>query len=519
MTIYYYIDTLTTREETIMPEKCPLLEMSGIVKRFPGVLALDDARLEVREGEILGLVGENGAGKSTLMKILCGAIPRDGGVIRVTGREVAIRSPQDAHALGIRMVHQEFNLVPKLSVAENILLGRLGTGRLVNWSRVRAEAEAVLNRLNMAMDVTAPVGTLSIAQQQMVEIAKALSARAILLILDEPSATLTDHELETLFRVLRGLREEGMGIIYISHRLEELFEIAQRVTIMRDGRTVATRDMADITRDEIIRLMVGRELAEEFPRLPRAPGEIKLEARDISRRGVFNGVSMTLRAGEIVGLTGLVGSGRTEVARALFGADPLDEGEIIVKGRRAYFRSPRLAIDAGLGLLTEDRKRQGLVLGMSIRENITLARLEALGPLGLITPGREKAIAADMVRKLSIKTPSPEQYARNLSGGNQQKVVLAKWLFTGCDVLIFDEPTRGIDVGAKAEIYRIINELAAGGAAVLVISSELPEVIGLCDRVLVMHEGRLQGALHPPDISQEAIMRLATGGGARAVVH
>jgi len=488
-----------------------LLQMSGIVKRFPGVQALDDARLDVRAGEIHGLVGENGAGKSTLMKILCGAIPKDGGSIWVSGREVVIRSPQDAHALGIRMVHQEFNLVPKLSVAENILLGRLGTGRLVNWTRIRAEAETILKRLNMVMDVTAPVGALSIAQQQMVEISKALSAKAVLLILDEPSATLTDHELETLFRVLRGLRDEGMGIVYISHRLEELFEIAQRVTIMRDGRTVSTRDMSDITRDEIIRLMVGRELAEEFPRLPRTPGQIKLEARNISRRGVFSSVSLALRAGEIVGLTGLVGSGRTEVARALFGADPPDSGEIIVRGKRAYFRSPRLAIDAGVGFLTEDRKCQGLVLGMTIRENITLAKLSALGPCGLISPRMERKIAEEMIRKLTIKTPSTEQYARNLSGGTQQKVVLAKWLFTGCDILIFDEPTRGIDVGAKAEIYRMINELAAGGAAVLVISSELPEIIGLCDRVLVMHEGHLQGELQPPDISQEAIMRLATG--------
>ncbi len=501
-----------------MRSENPLLEMRGIVKRFPGVLALDRVDLEVRSGEILGLVGENGAGKSTLMKILCGAVPRDEGIIRIEGQEAVIRSPQDAHALGIRMVHQEFNLVPKLSVAENILLGRLGGRWRVDWSQVRAEAAAVLERLNMPLDVTAPVGTLSIAQQQMVEIAKALSARAVLLILDEPSATLTDHELETLFRVLKGLREQGLGIIYISHRLEELFAIAQRVTVMRDGRTVATRNMTEITRDEIIRLMVGRELAEEFPRLPRSAGAVKLSAANITRRGVFSNVSLSLRAGEIVGLTGLVGSGRTEVARALFGADRLDAGTIEVKGKRAYFRSPRLAIDAGMGFLTEDRKRQGLVLGMSIRENITLARLKALGPFGLIFPAREKLVANQMVQKLSIKTPSSEQYARNLSGGNQQKVVLAKWLFTGCDILIFDEPTRGIDVGAKAEIYRIINELAADGAAVLVISSELPEIIGLCDRVLVMHEGKLQGELNPPDITQEAIMRLATGTGLSAAV-
>ena len=495
------------------------LELCNITKIFPGVKALDGVNFQLKVGEIHALMGENGAGKSTFIKVITGVHHAEGGTMFLDGKKVEFKSPLDAQRAGIAAIYQHVTSYPHLSVAENIFMGHESLkGGMIQWKEMHSRADALLKRLNAEFSSQALMSSLSVAQQQMVEIAKALSARAVLLILDEPSATLTDHELETLFRVLKGLREQGLGIIYISHRLEELFAIAQRVTVMRDGRTVATRNMTEITRDEIIRLMVGRELAEEFPRLPRSAGAVKLSAANITRRGVFSNVSLSLRAGEIVGLTGLVGSGRTEVARALFGADRLDAGTIEVKGKRAYFRSPRLAIDAGMGFLTEDRKRQGLVLGMSIRENITLARLKALGPFGLIFPAREKLVANQMVQKLSIKTPSSEQYARNLSGGNQQKVVLAKWLFTGCDILIFDEPTRGIDVGAKAEIYRIINELAADGAAVLVISSELPEIIGLCDRVLVMHEGKLQGELNPPDITQEAIMRLATGTGLSAAV-
>ncbi len=487
------------------------LEMVGITKQFPGVTALDKVDFSVRVGEVHGLVGENGAGKSTLMRILAGAQPMDAGEIRINGLPVRITSPQSAQRHGISMIYQEFNLVPRLSVAENIFLGRMPGGRAVSWRCLYQDAREVLGRVGMDLDVKQPVGGLSIAQQQMVEIAKALSTDARLIVMDEPSATLTDHELETLFDLVKTLRRSGIAIIYISHRLEEIFSICQRVTVMRDGRRIGTHEMCDVDRDELIRMMVGRELAEEFPSLPRTPGPERLRVEGLGRRGVFGGITFSLRAGEITGLTGLVGSGRTEVARALFGADPVDEGAMWVDGRPVRLRSPRDAIAAGIGLLTEDRKNQGLVLGMTVGQNITAANLKALGPGPLVLRGPEREAARRYVDELRIKTPSIEQTVRNLSGGNQQKVVLAKWLFTQSRVLIFDEPTRGIDVGAKAEIYRIINQLAAAGAAVLVISSELPEILGLCDRVMVMHEGAITGELSREEAGQEAIMRLATG--------
>ena len=487
------------------------LEMVGITKQFPGVTALDKVDFSVRVGEVHGLVGENGAGKSTLMRILAGAQPMDAGEIRINGLPVRITSPQSAQRHGISMIYQEFNLVPRLSVAENIFLGRMPGGRAVSWRCLYQDAREVLGRVGMDLDVKQPVGGLSIAQQQMVEIAKALSTDARLIVMDEPSATLTDHELETLFDLVKTLRRSGIAIIYISHRLEEIFSICQRVTVMRDGRRIGTHEMCDVDRDELIRMMVGRELAEEFPSLPRTPGPERLRVEGLGRRGVFGGITFSLRAGEITGLTGLVGSGRTEVARALFGADPVDEGAMWVDGRPVRLRSPRDAIAAGIGLLTEDRKNQGLVLGMTVGQNITAANLKALGPGPLVLRGPEREAARRYVDELRIKTPSIEQTVRNLSGGNQQKVVLAKWLFTQSRVLIFDEPTRGIDVGAKAEIYRIINQLAAAGAAVLVISSELPEILGLCDRVMVMHEGAITGELSREEAGQEVIMRLATG--------
>lgn len=498
-----------------------ILEMKDITKRFPGVTALDGVCLSVRRGEVHGLVGENGAGKSTLMKILAGAQPMDSGEILVDGTPARIRSPQDAQSHGISMIHQEFNLVPRLSVAENIFLGRLPRwGRLgrVDWRVLNAEAAQALGRIGVEMDVRRPVGELSIAQRQMVEIAKALTVNAQILVMDEPSATLTDHELEALFRLIRQLRREGIAVIYISHRLEELFNIGDRVTVMRDGAWIGTHFLCDLDRDDIIRMMVGRELAEEYPVNPRPRGPECLRVEGLTRRGAFRDVSFTLHAGEILGLTGLVGSGRTEVARAVFGADRAHAGRVLVDGAPVRIRSPKDAIARGIALLTEDRKGQGLVLNQTVRENITASNLKALGPGPFLWPRREKAAATRLSAELQVKTPSIEQAARNLSGGNQQKVVLAKWLFTKARIFLFDEPTRGIDVGAKAEIYRLIDRLAAEGAGILVISSELPEILGVCDRILVMHEGRISGELPGKGATQEAIMRLATGHPATAAV-
>jgi ribose transport system ATP-binding protein len=491
------------------------LEMRGISKRYPGVVALDDVRLEVAPGEVHALVGENGAGKSTLMKILAGAEKRDAGEILLDGEPVTIDSPEEAMARGIGIIYQEFNLVPHLTVAENIFLGREPASRIpgfIDFRRMFSEAQSVLASLNMPVNPRALVGELSVAQQQMVEIAKATSRQSRVLAMDEPSATLTEHELRNLFELIASLRSRGESIIYISHRLEEIFSIADRVTVLRDGHHIGTRRIAETSRDELIRMMVGRELKESIPKRPAAPGRPMLEVRNLTRAGAFRDVSFTARAGEIVGLGGLVGAGRTEVVRAIFGADPVDAGEIVLDGRPIQVRSPRDAIRLGIGLAPEDRKGLGLILSMAVRENISLAHLDALTTAGFIDRRREERVAEQYVGSLSIRTPSPEQQVRNLSGGNQQKVVLAKWLFTQSKVLIFDEPTRGVDVGAKTEIYELMNTLAERGVAIIMVSSELPELLGMSDRILVMHEGRLAGELSRAEATQERVMHLATGG-------
>lgn len=496
-------------------QQVPALEMRHISKQYPGVRALDDVSLTVYPGEVHALLGENGAGKSTLMKILAGAQPRDSGEILLYGQPVVIDSPHRAMELGIAIIYQEFNLVPYLSAGENIFLGREPRAALpgfVDFKALYRTAQEILDRLGVRIDARTPVNQLSVAQQQMVEIAKAASQRARILVMDEPSATLTDHELQALFQLIRQLRDEGVSILYISHRLEEIFEICDRATILRDGRWIATRAVSDLTREEIIRLMVGRELKEAIPKVVVEPGPPALAVKHLNRAGVLHDVSLHVCKGEIVGLAGLVGAGRTETARAIFGADPIDSGTIEVFGQPVIIRSPQDAIRHGIGLVTEDRKQQGLVLGMAVRENTTLANLSALSSLGFIRRNVERQVAERYRENLAIKTPSIEQTVQNLSGGNQQKVVLAKWLFTGSKILIFDEPTRGIDVGAKSEIYRLMNELAAQGVAILMISSELPEVLGMSDRILVMHEGRIAGELSRAEATQEKIMHLATGG-------
>ncbi len=491
-----------------------LLEMRDITKRFPGVLALDRVRLEVRYGEVHCLVGENGAGKSTLMKILAGAVPMDSGQIFLEGQPIQITSPYHAQQLGISMIYQEFNLIPYLSVAENIFLGReprIPKTPFINWKQMYTEAQEVLERVGLKLDVRVPVAELSIAQQQMVEIAKALSIKAKIIVMDEPSATLTDHELKTLFELIKVLRRQDIGIIYISHRLEELYEIGNRVTVMRDGQYVGTHNVCDVIREDVIKMMVGRELTDEYPKVSFPRGEERLRVEGLTRKGAFYDINFSVHCGEIVGLTGLVGAGRTEVARAIFGADPIDAGRIYVDGREVKIGSPQEAIKNGIGLLTEDRKNQGLVLGMTIRENTTLANLKEITKGIFLNLAKERQVAENYVHDLQIRTPSIEQIAQNLSGGNQQKVVLAKWLFTQSRILIFDEPTRGIDVGAKSEIFKLMNRLLEEGVAILMISSELPEVLGMCDRILVMHEGHLVGELSREEATQEKIMQFATG--------
>jgi ribose transport system ATP-binding protein len=489
----------------------PLLEMRGIEKSFPGVRAVRGVDLDLHAGEVLALVGENGAGKSTLMKVLGGAVRPDAGSLRIDGRDVAFRTPQEARAAGIAVIHQEFTLVPGLTAAENIFLGHepLQAGLLARGEE-RRRARGLVASLGATIDLDAPCGRLSTAQQQLVEIAKALASEPRIIVLDEPTATLTTPEVERLFGIIRGLTRRGIAAVYISHRLEEIFALASRVVVLRDGQTVGTGAVADLDRDRLIEMMVGRQLADEFPRRSVTPGPTRLEVVGLGRGRAVRDVSFAVRGGEVLAITGLVGSGRTETVRLIFGADRRDHGEIRLDGRRLVIDSPRDAIAAGIGLLTEDRKHEGLVLGHTVRENVSLAVLRQLSRYGLLDLARERQWCDRFIEALRIRLPHRDERARNLSGGNQQKVVLAKWLARDCEVLIFDEPTRGIDVAAKREIYLLMNDLAAQGKAIVMISSELPEVLGMGDRILVFHDGRITGELvNGPELTQEAIMRLA----------
>jgi ribose transport system ATP-binding protein len=488
----------------------PLLRARGISKAFPGVQALDGACLDVRAGEVHAVIGENGAGKSTLMKILTGVYAADAGEILVDGQRVEIDGPRHALALGISMIHQELNLAPNLPVAENIFLGRAPNhGGLVDFRRLFVDAEMLVARLGVELDVRAQVEDLSVARQQMVEIVKALSHEARVIIMDEPTSALTERETEGLFEIIGRLKCAGVAIVYITHRLEEIFRIADRVTVLRDGRLVGDLLIGAATHQRLIAMMVGRELTTLFPKDVVEIGGPVLEVRHLTRAGVFDDVSFVLRRGEILGLAGLVGAGRTELARALFGADPVDAGEILLDGKAVRINDPRDAIRLGLGFVTEDRKLHGLVSGMTVRENATLASLLELSRLGFVDFARERRLAADYVQRLDIRTPGLEQEVANLSGGNQQKVVIAKWLATRPRVLILDEPTRGIDVGAKAEVHALMSQLAGAGLAILMISSELPEILGMSDRILVVRQGRISGQFVRDEATQEKILACA----------
>ena len=492
-----------------------LVEMTGIEKHFPGVHALKSVQFDLVPGEVHALMGENGAGKSTLMKILSGIYQRDGGSLSIEGRVVSPQSPREAQGLGIGIIHQELSLMNDLTVAQNIFIGReprKSFGRLDD-AALNTQTAEIFSSMNLGLDPNMLVGSLTIAKQQMVEIAKALSYRSKVLIMDEPTAALNDAEIAELFVIIRRLKAEGVGIVYISHKMDELKQIADRVTIMRDGEYVGTVDAAETPINQIIAMMVGREVKEEPLDVPDlANAEVSLEIKNLSRGMDIQNVSFSVKKGEILGFAGLMGAGRTEVARAIFGADPNDGGEIRVHGQTVSIKSPKDAVRAGIGYLSEDRKHFGLATGMNVRDNIALASMDLFtGTAGVLHDSDMATSAKSYISQLGIRTPSDTQEVRLLSGGNQQKVVIAKWLLRDCDILIFDEPTRGIDVGAKSEIYKLLEELAEQGKTIIVISSELPEIMRLSHRIAVMCEGRLTGILPGgKETSQEDIMHLAT---------
>jgi ribose transport system ATP-binding protein len=501
-----------------MPEV--ILEVDKVSKSFPGVKALDQVSFNLCKGEVHALVGENGAGKSTLMKILSGVYQADEGIIRFKGRPIKFHDSTQARDAGIGIIYQELNLIPHLSVAANIFIGREPLTRFgtLNEKKMNADAVSILGRLNLRIDPTVTLNRLPISKQQMVEIAKSLSFESEVLIMDEPTSALTESEIDELFTVIHTLRERGVGVIYISHRLEELKHIVDRISIFRDGRYVSTDEYSAITMEEIVNRMVGRKLENKFPARRNVPSEEKiLEVRNIVRGGILHDISFDLFRGEILGFAGLMGAGRSELARAIFGADPIDSGSVIMNGSRLPKLSPADSIRAGIAYLSENRKQEGLAVKMQLAENVTMANVSGVSRrLGVISRRRELEACRHYVEDLAIRTPSLLQVVNNLSGGNQQKVVVAKWLFCDSKVLIFDEPTRGIDVGTKFAIYELIERLAREGVGVIMISSELPEIMGMTDRVLVLHEGALEATLVTKDTTQEEILNYAAGLGALA---
>jgi rhamnose transport system ATP-binding protein len=492
----------------------PLISLADVDKSFGAVAALRGVHLDLLPGEAHALVGENGAGKSTLVKLLAGVHTPDAGLITVDGAPVRFSGPGDARATGIAVIYQEPTLFPDLSVAENIFVGRQplrGKGRRIDSEAMRRRSEELFAQLGVQLDPDRPARGLSIADQQLVEIAKALSFDARVLVMDEPTAALSGVEVDRLFGVVRSLRDGGTAVLFISHRFDEVFALCQRITVMRDGAWVSTDAIGDVTIDEVVRRMVGRSVSSLYPEATRTPGQVLLAVDGLTSHGVFSDISFQVRAGEIVALAGLVGAGRSEVIRAVFGVDPYDRGSVTVAGKRLRPHRPAAAIAAGLALVPEDRRQQGLVMELSVERNATLARLWALTRLGLLWPGAERRDAQSWTRRLFVKANALADPVSTLSGGNQQKVVLAKWLATSPRILLVDEPTRGIDVGTKAEVHHLLADLAAQGVAVLMVSSELPEVLGMADRVLVMHEGRLVATMPRADATEESVMFAATG--------
>lgn len=492
-----------------------LLKVEGISKSFPGVKALDNVNLELKKGEVHALLGENGAGKSTLMKILSGVYQADSGSIIYKGKPVVFYNAAESQHAGISIIYQELNLIPHLTVAQNIFIGKepIKWGMSIDSVKMNTEAAVLLKRLNTNISPKTLVKNLSVSKQQMVEVAKALSYNSDVLIMDEPTSALTEAEIDELFKVIHSLREQGVGIIYISHRLEELKEIADRVTIFRDGQYISTDPYSNLTLDEIVNRMVGRQMENKYPAKTAKPtGSVIFEVKDFRRSHDIEPASFALRSGEILGVAGLMGAGRTELARAIFGADPHISGQTFVDGKPVAIYAPLDAIKNGIGYLSEDRKAFGLALKMQVKENITITFMdEVSSSSGRIKKGLEKAVSERFIKDLDIKTPGISQVVKNLSGGNQQKVVIAKWLFRNAKVLIFDEPTRGIDVGAKYAIYELMDQLAAKGAGIIMISSELPEILGMSDRIMVMCQGRIAAILNRKDASQEKILHYAAG--------
>ena len=490
-----------------------LLRLSGVTKRYGGVPVLSDVDLSVEPGEVVGLVGENGAGKSTLIKIVAGAVAADAGEIRIDEQPVAFSGPADAIRAGVAVIYQELSLCPALDAIENILLGALPTrGPFVDWPAARAEAERWLRDLAPGIPVGVPTKDLSVGSRQLIEIARALARRSRLIFMDEPTASLSDRETEFLLDIVRDLRSRGVSVVFVTHRLEEALAIADRLVVLRDGRKVGELAATEATRDDLIRLMVGRTLGQEGapPPIPKT-AEVVLEGRDLGRRGLFSGISFQVRRGEVLGLAGLVGAGRSSLLRAIFGADPVDTGTLLLDGQPVRIRNPQQAIDLGICLVPEDRGRQGLVRSMSVAENVAIASWPTLGRLGFVPDGAVARLANDQVRELDIRLRSIRQRVLSLSGGNQQKVVLGRWLALRPRVLLLDEPTRGIDVGAKAEVYQLVRDLAADGVAIVLSTSELPELLALANRSIVLRDGVAVGEL-PAGVSQEQVMHLATGG-------
>lgn len=497
-----------------MGKEC-FVEMTGINKSFSGVHVLKDVHLNVRKGEVHALMGENGAGKSTLIKILSGVYSRDSGTVKVKGEEVAFANPKDAEERGINIIHQELNIIPHLTVTQNMFLGKELTYGKFGFLNKKAMKEATLESLK-ELGVTninpeEPAGNLSVGQQQMIEIARALATKSELIIMDEPTAALTDREIEILFQVVNSLRELGVSIIYVSHRMEEIFQICDRITVLRDGEYIGTENIKDTSFDEVVRMMVGRELGERFPTRSSEIGEVIFEVEDLEIKNLFEKVNFEVRAGEILGIAGLMGAGRTEIMETIFGYRKKSKGTVKLNGKELVIKHPLDAIKAGLAFITEDRKDKGLVINASIRENIALTNINSISSKGVISKTRETELVNKLMKKLHVRAAGMNQEVKRLSGGNQQKVVIAKWIGINPKVLLLDEPTRGVDIGAKKEIYSIMNELSENGVAIIMVSSELPEVLGVSDRIMVIHEGKVTGVLNREEADQEKIMVAATG--------